>query len=258
MLIILLIGLTLVSWGAATERVSFPSRTYPTVNGSTFVFASSFNSPLLDYQWAFGGEGSYLVNQTGGYVQIAAVGSHDTAYLYRGWEQVIDGFHSSNATMVGLEFKFIGFAQNSSTMIISRMNGGWFGAQRMGSATDFVYFDDTNNKDYTLAPADNGWHSLNVSFTATHRFVQFENQTLSVDGGGFSRLFLGNPDLTPTVGGYVQFSNVTVTQTDFPSLESAWYAAPVTLLLPLAAVAAIFEMRWKRQVPLDQPKTGAA
>jgi len=239
-LIIALIGLTVLSWGAATAYARFPARTYPTVNGTTLEFTSSFNSQLIDYQWVFAGEGTYQVNSSSGYIQISAVGNYDQAYLYRGWGQVIDGFQASNATTVDLDFRFVGFAQNASTMIITRMNGGWFGAVMSGGSTNFVYFDDVSGTGHVLAPADNGWHSLEVSFTGVQRIVRFENATLGLSGITFTRLILGNPDFTPGVGGYVQFSNATVTQTDFPSLPSAWYLAAVSLFAPLGAIAAVF------------------
>jgi len=253
-LIVALLGLTLLSWGAATAFAKFPDRTYPIANGTSFTFTSNFNSSLLDYQWVFSGEGTYQVNTTGGYIQLSAVGTYDRAYLYRGWQQVIDGFHSSNATTVSLDFRFVGFARNASTMIISRMNGGWFGAQETGGVTNFVYFDEVNNTGHVLTGADNNWQNLTVTFMESQRVVQLDDEALKLNPVNFTRLILGNPDYTPGLGGYVQFSNVTVTQSDFPSLQLAWYVTPVVLLAPMAVVAAAFVLGTRRE-PLPE-KTG--
>jgi hypothetical protein len=248
-LVLALVGLMVLSWEVATTRARFPDHTYPLVSETNFKFADSFNSPLPDYQWAFAGEGTYQVNTTGGYIQLTAVGTYDRAYLYRGWEQVIDGFHASNATTVNFEFRFIGFAQ-TSTMIISRTNGGWFGAQIIGGATKFVYFDEVNETQHALARADNGWHNLTMSYAGSQRVIHLDNQTLKLDGVTFTRLVLGNPDYTTGLGGYAQFSDVRVTQNDFPSSARAWYAAPVALLTPLAVLAAIFSFGKRKQAPL--------
>jgi hypothetical protein len=248
-LVIVLVAIALVSWGASAAYAKFPDHTYPLVNGTTFEFTSPFNNQLIDYQWAFGGEGTYQVNSTGGYLQLSAVDTYDRAYLYRGWGQVMDGFQASNATTVDLEFRFVGFAQNASTMIITRMSGGWFGAQEVGGATNFVYFDDVGVAGHVLAPADDNWHNLQVSFTGDQRVVRLDNETLRLGGTTFARLILGNPDFTPGLGGYVQFSNATVTQTDFPSLPSAWYLAPTSILAPLIVVAVVLLFAGRSALP---------
>lgn len=214
------------------------SENMPLISQSKLEFFDDFSSSLLNYQWSYAGEGSYVIRnyQSPSYILINSTGKpYNRATIYRGWGPVWQGYPPSTSSTIEIRFKFDGLLPEAHGLIIARANGGWFGVAKHGDFMNFVYFDDVNNLSICISPADYEWHNFSITYDSGTRLVYFDGRLVKKLEGKeiFSFLFVGNPDTTTGLGGSCMYDWVRVTIKDFPVRDQSKVAAMMALLLPL-------------------------
>ena len=243
-LTMLLLTLTFGSWAYVSVDGKFLEHHYPTVENTRFEFQGDLSLPLLDYQWVFEGNGTYSFNPSASSI-ILESGSNGTARLFRGWTNVIDGFHLSNNATIEFSFRLDGPCC-SRNLTIAESNGGRLEAGPGPTNTDFRYFDSTTGQFLFQVPAYNGWHNVTLQYFTGARLFRLDKMQVVASHVTFSRLLLGNdkPGVPPGVG--LEFSNVRVKIDDFPTGVSNAYGSLLVTLGPLALTFSFFYFATRR------------
>jgi hypothetical protein len=209
--------LVLLSWSMAAIYASFNQHNYPIVQGSTFEFQDSFRTSLLNYQWASGGA-NYSINSSQGYLTISD-SANSTGYVYRGWQNTIDGFHQSYSCTVSIVYRFEGFLPGRDSMVLVNMTDGILAAQQTQANSYFQYVDLVHNQSIDLSHIDSNWHNFTEQLSQGSRVIQFDGLKQPLKDGYFSKLVLGDFNPGGHFGGRAEFSNVIVIEKDFPSSQ---------------------------------------
>ncbi len=237
---ILLLVLIILSWGTVAFHATFQEQSYPTIENRAFEFNGDFRSNLLNYQWAFGGGGTYSVNSSLRYIRLASIGPNATAaYVYRGGTGMLDGFHPSNSAVVHFRFRLENMQQSTRNMTLAETNGGRLEVVDENVITNFVYSNEVDNTPLVLIPADHDWHDFSIAYTQRKRIIEMDNRTWTLGGLTFTRLILGNPNSEGDFG-RAQFSNVSVLINDFPTGSSSTYGSLMALVAPLLFIIMLF------------------
>ncbi len=237
---ILFLGLVVLSWGFVAEQAVFLPHQYPAVVGSSFQFTGDLQSSLLDYQWAFSGEGVYTINPMKGSVEITAL-PKGTAELFRGWGSLVDGFHRSSNAVAKFLFRFDGFSPNSDGMILANMTDGQLAVQ-IRTVPDLVYLDQVSNQTIQIGKADSSWHNFTMQYTPGVRILEVDGSKWTLAGSTFARLMFGNTNRQQGYGGTAEFSSVTVEVNDFPTGYQAQSASALALITPPLFVVSLFAL----------------
>jgi len=220
------------------------SENMPLISQSKLEFFDDFSSSLLNYQWSYGGEGSYVIrnDQSPSYILMNSTGKpYNRATIYRGWGPIWQGYPPSASSVIEIRFKFNGLLPEAHGLIIARANGGWFGVAKCGNSMNFVYFDDINSFSILLSPADHEWHNFSIIYDSGARLIYFDGKFMGRLEGKelFSYLFIGNPDITAGLGGSCMYDWVKVVVEDFPVKDQNKVVVALALLLPLTGLLLI-------------------
>mgnify|MGYP001024338577 CR=1 FL=1 len=226
-LVVLSLMIFVLSSFAFSKTVPFePMTVAPEVAPSTFVFYDNFTDSLLNYQWLYEGEGTYVLhfNSDSSYILLNAIHNHfNRSSIHRGWLYLENGFYNSSFATIEIIFKFNCLIAGANKSIIVESDGGWFGVSiNEKSLTHFVYFDNMSHIGINLTQADTyEWHNFTIVYN-NGRFIYFDNELKgSYDTQQtFSLLYLGNRNFAEGWGGACSIDWVRVTIKDFPTGDS--------------------------------------
>jgi hypothetical protein len=228
---LLLITIAALSWPYVATHSRFENFSYPIEQGTAFNTSFQFQSSTLDYQLVFAGGGNYSISRDSGHIILSSSKTNSSSYLYRGWLEVLDGFHPSSSALLSFSFKFDSFPPNVSSMNIATFTGGRLFIARNSTGTSFEYFETTPADNRTIAPGDTQWHSLDVNYSQQNTTIILDNHTLLLPPTTFTRAILGNTnDSVPF--GRVEYSNLQVSIRDFPSGPSSSLLVTASLVVP--------------------------
>ena len=244
---IVLCFLIILSCSTVAQYAKFLPHQYPVVEGTSFQFKDNFHAGLLDYQWVFDGNGTYSLNPSQGTLSIVDV-PNGTAYVFRGWAGVGEGFHTSTSTDLSFRFKFDSFLPGSTAMTLANMTDGQLLVQGENPAR-FLYDDQLNNATIVLANADNVWHDFAIQYSLGNRTILVDGMKWTLPGGSLARFMLGNTDSRRSFGGSAEFSSVDIQVNDFPTGFQSHFAATLALVAPslfIALLLASLSQRMRR------------
>jgi len=232
---LILLGLVFISWGLVGSVGTFLPHRYPVIEGNLFSFSDSFRSSLLDYQWVFSGQGTYVITPSQSMIETSSP-LNGTGEVYRGWGAVANGFQSSRSALITMQFRFDGLAEAATRMTLINMTDGELAAQTQ-NGVEFVYVDRVNGGTILLLTADNHWHNFTMRYSEGVRTLKIDNSSWTLSGGTFDRLVLGNSNSQQGYGGAAAFSDVRVYVSDFPTGYQSVLVAYISILIPSALVA---------------------
>ncbi len=233
--------LIIFSWTGTALYANFEPHEYPFVNGTSFHFTDTFHTATLDYQWAFGGRGNYSINPLQGYLDLSDSNS-STGYVYRGWQDTVNGFHQSASWMINLSFRFRALLPGRTGSILANMTDGLLTVQRNQTSEYVQYSDSIHNTRVVFSNIDTKWHNFTESYSRRIRTVQLDGSTRQLNDGNFSKLVLGNYNQGAYFGGRSEYTNVTVIANEFPvgiqSTSLGWATLSLSFSIILLAVLA--------------------
>lgn len=214
-----------------------PTKAMPKVYSNSFVFYDDFNSSLLNYQWAFVGDGAYTLNHDSIPSHIlfngAGTESNQTA-IFRGWGPFQNGFFNSSSVTVISRFRFESLNAESPQLIMIRTDGGYLGVSENESKIVFNYFDDMENRSIEFVPVDHGWHEFSVTYNSSGRFLLFDNRYINrLTARRFSFLYLGNPEAMKSLGGSFSVDWIRVVIKDFPINGQHAISSVLAVVVPM-------------------------
>lgn len=215
----MLCALVMLSWGTTAIFANFNQQNYPMVQGNAFQFNDNFHTSLLNYQWASGGA-NYSINPAQGYLTISD-SANLTGYVYRGWQNTLNGFHQSNSCIINIVYRFKGFLAGKNSMVLVNMTDGLLVAQQTQTNSLFQYTDLGRNQKMDLLPLDSNWHNFTEQISKGGRTIQLDSLKKSLGDGNFSKLVLGDLNPGGQFGGRAEFSKITVVESDFPTTSGS-------------------------------------
>jgi len=247
---ILLFALVITSWSAVITSSSFEDHHYPIVEGSSFQFKDNFRSTRIDYQWVFQGGGNYSINAAQGNIDVSDA-TNSTGYIFRGWADVIDGFHQSDSWTINFLFRFESFLSGRNGMVLANMTDGILLVLRNQTTTYFSYSDQVNNGSIQFSQADNNWHNFTEQYSQGRRTVRIDSTSQTITGGKISKLIFGDFNSGGRFGGRAQYSAVTVLINDFPVGQPSANSILFGLVLPLLSLSAAYAfLAWNHRIPI--------
>jgi len=174
-----------------------PTKSKPEIAPSTFTFFDEFNSSTLNYQWSVMKNGTYTLHfdSNPSYIFLDVEGtSQQNTSIYRGRSTNSSGFFNSSSATIEIKFRLNDLTDKVQNIVVAKTDGGWFGATRENSLTNFVYFDDADNSCLTIAASDDHWHVFKMEYNTSGRFI-FVDREINGEKSPktFSFLFLGGP-----------------------------------------------------------------
>ena len=172
-------------------------------------FGDNFDgSTINEAFWTFEGNGRYSLKNS-----ILTVGSQPagSAAIRHSFVRISE-FEVCRGS-VEISLRFDGFANGSTLLIMTRIDGGWIGV----SGSEFVYFDEglngTGTGPRTLQfGLDSNWHTLRMIYDKNGRRVFWDDrlQFAAPDVQQFTFIRLGHTDPREDAGGLASFDRISL------------------------------------------------